>query len=73
MFGGKGLQILLQEVGRTAEKGALNVRPKDAASGSAGPRRGRMKMQGMHLVCREPSLVGGSSPWLRSPWRVPAT
>ena len=73
MSGWKGLPILLQESGRTAEKGAFNVSPKDAASGSAGPRRGRMKTQGMRLVCREPSPVGGSSPWLRSLWRVPAT
>lgn len=32
-----------------------------------------MKTQVMRLICREPSPVGGSSPWLRSPWRVPAT
>lgn len=73
MSAGKGLPVLLQEPGSTAEKRALNVRPKHATSGSAGPRRGRMKTQGMRLVCREPSPVGGSSPWLRSLWRVSAT
>lgn len=34
---GKGLQILLQEWGRTVEEGALNVRGKDAASALLGP------------------------------------
>lgn len=37
MSGGKGLQILLQEWGRTVEEGTLNVRGKDAASALLGP------------------------------------
>lgn len=37
MSGGKGIQSLLQESGRTVEGGALYVRGKDAASALLGP------------------------------------